>query len=365
MQRIRMVVKVGSSSLTDPKTGLLSSEKVHMIIAQLAPVLRDPSYEVILVSSGAIAAGRGKLGWRYMRTLPEKQAASAVGQSLLIDLYQRELALVDRVVAQVLLTRSDMENRHRFVNIRNTLETLLHSDVLPIVNENDTVSVNEIRFGDNDSLAALVAILICAQYLVLLTDIDGLYTGDPRIDQDAKHIAEVTLIDQKIRDLAGDSGSSVGTGGMRTKIDAAEMAMNSGIEVVIAATHEPNVLLRLLQGERIGTRFRAEKSRWNARKSWLVHGSRSAGRLVIDEGAAHAVQTMGGSLLLPGIERVEGRFEEGAIVELIGPNEKVIAKGIVSFSAHDLEYFIKNRADGDHLHGFPEVVHRNDLALLV
>ncbi|PWI57597.1 glutamate 5-kinase [Sulfoacidibacillus thermotolerans] len=365
MQRLRIVVKVGSSSLTDPTTGLLSSQKVHGIVERLAPVLKDPAYEVILVSSGAIAAGRGRLGWRSARTVPEKQAASAVGQSLLIDLYQREFMSLNRVVAQILLTRSDMENRRRFVNIRNTLETLLEAGVLPIVNENDTVAVNEIRFGDNDSLAALVAILICAQHLILLTDIDGLYTEDPRVVPDAKRIEEVEKIDSSIRELAGGVGSSVGTGGMHTKIRAAEMAIHSGIEVVIAAASEPNVLMRLLRGERLGTRFLPEKSHWNARKSWLVHGSRSVGRLYIDAGAARAVRTTGGSLLLPGIERVEGRFDEGAIVELIDPEGRAIAKGIVSFSARDLEYFIKNKSLKGQLHGLPEVVHRNDLALLL
>lgn len=364
MPKTRIVVKVGSSSLTDPSTGLLSSEKIHTMSDQLAPLLQNPMYEVIIVSSGAIAAGRGKLGWQTTRTLPEKQAASAVGQSLLIDMYQREFAVLHRVVAQILLTRADIEDRRRYVNIRNTMETLLHARVLPIVNENDTVAVSEIRFGDNDSLAALVAILLSAQYLVLLTDIDGLYTGDPRVDLDAKRIAKIEKIDDHIRSLAGDEGSSVGTGGMRTKLRAAEMAMDSGIEVVIAATHETNVLSRLLAGEQVGTHFISSKDHRSARKSWLIHGTRSSGRLCIDEGASIAIQTQGRSLLLPGILQVEGKFQEGAIVDLVDVHGGAIGKGIVSMSSFDLEYLIKKDANIRHLGDLPEVIHRNDLGLL-
>lgn len=364
MQRTRIVVKVGSSSLTDPLSGLLSLDRVHMVADQLAAILPDPSYEVILVSSGAIAAGRARLGWNATRTLPEKQAASAVGQSLLIEMYQREFACQARIVAQILLTRSDMEDRRRFVNIRNTLETLLTANVLPIVNENDTVSVNEIRFGDNDTLAALVAMLICAQHLILLTDIDGLYTEDPRSDPQARRIVEVTNIDSYVRTLGGDSGSSVGTGGMRTKIRAAEMATASGIAVSIAAAGEPNVIQRLLLGEAVGTRFVARKDRLNARQSWLAHGSRSTGRLFVDEGAVNALRTAGGSLLAPGIERIEGQFDEGAIVDLMDSHGECIGKGIVSLSANDLAYFVTMRSNRDQLRGLPEVVHRNDMALL-
>ncbi len=364
MQRARIVVKVGSSSLTDPLSGLLSPDKVRMVAGQLAAILPGASHEVVLVSSGAIAAGRARLGWSATRTLPEKQAASAVGQSLLIEMYQREFACQGRVVAQILLTRSDMEDRRRFVNIRNTFETLLGANVLPIVNENDTVSVNEIRFGDNDSLAALVAILICAQHLILLTDIDGLYTEDPRSDPQARRIVEVANIDDHVRTLGGASGSSVGTGGMRTKIRAAEMATASGVTVSIASAGEPDVIRRLLLGDQIGTRFAARQDRLNARRSWLAHGSRSVGRLFMDEGAVSALRRSGGSLLAPGIERIEGQFDEGAIVDLMDPRGKCIGKGIVSFSAHDLEYFTTLRSKRDQLRGLPEVVHRNDMALL-
>jgi len=364
MQRARIVVKVGSSSLTDPLSGLLSIARVRTVANLLTALLADPAYEVILVSSGAIAAGRARLGWSAARTLPEKQAASAVGQSLLIEMYQREFAEQERIVAQILLTRSDMEDRRRFVNIRNTFETLLTANVLPIVNENDTVSVNEIRFGDNDSLAALVAILICAQHLILLTDIDGLYTEDPRSAPQARRIAEVAQIDSYVRSLGGAAGSSVGTGGMRTKIHAAEMATASGIAVAIAAVDEPDVIRRLVLGEEIGTRFVARKDRLNARQSWLAHGARSVGRLFVDEGAASALRTAGSSLLAPGVERIEGQFDEGAIVDLIDLHGERIGKGIVSMSAHDLEYFINIRTNRDQLRGLPEVVHRNDMTLL-
>lgn len=359
----RCVIKVGSSSLTDAATGILSTDRIGALAEQVARVWRGGHTRAILVSSGAVAAGRGLLGWRQNLTMPEKQAAAAVGQGLLIDAYRHAFSRYGIPVGQVLLTRTDIEDRRRFVNIRNTLETLLRSDVLPVVNENDTVAVEEIRFGENDTLAALVALLTDAGRLLLLTDIDGLYTANPRTDDQAAKIADVQRIDDRIRELAGGEGSAVGSGGMRTKIAAAQIATASGVDVVVASSTEPDVIVRALAGEAVGTHFHPYPGRRPARESWVLHGSRPEGRITVDAGAAAALRHRGGSLLIPGVVSVTGDFDEGAIVEIRGLPDHPIGKGIVNLAARDLRDGLERRAQGEDLRGWPEVVHRNDLAL--
>lgn len=363
VKSLRIVVKVGSSSLTDDRHGEICQEKLRRIVDGICSLFGTSRREVVLVSSGAVAAGLGKLKWRGpIRTVPEKQAAAAVGQGILIDTYER---LFDRhgvTVGQILLTRSDIEERRRYIHIQNTIETLLRHGVVPIVNENDTVAVDEIRFGDNDTLAALVALVAGADMLVLLTDIDGLYSGDPRTDPAATLVREVHAIDAQLRHMAGGQGSAVGTGGMRTKLVAAEIATSSGIETVVAASHVPDVLRRIVEGERIGTRFVAQRSR-GAKKSWVAYGSRVEGCVVMDEGAAEALVRANGSLLLPGLHSVQGEFEEGAIVELMSADGHSIGKGVVNFASRELQDLLQRKADGERFRGLPEVVHRNNLAL--
>ncbi|SFJ93452.1 glutamate 5-kinase [Thermoflavimicrobium dichotomicum] len=360
----RIVVKIGSSSLI-AADGSLCQKKIDSFVEQISSLQSSGKYQIALVSSGAIAAGLGILGWsRHHITMPEKQAAAAVGQGLLTDMYQKLFARQNILTAQILLNRSDIEDRRRFIHIRNTMETLLRNGILPIVNENDSVTVEEIRFGDNDTLSSLVALIIEADLLILLTDIDGLYTGHPHKDPTAKRIPEVWKITPEIEKLAGNPGSPVGTGGMRTKLIAARMATHSGIDVVIASSSEKDVLKRIMNGEKIGTRFYAQQ-RMPSKKSWIAYGSKAEGRLYIDSGAINALTHQRRSLLIAGIIEVEGDFDEGAIVEIRSPSNQMVGKGVVSFSAQDLRLLLKRKQQGEKLHNYHEVIHRDSLVILV
>ncbi|MFC4766692.1 glutamate 5-kinase [Effusibacillus consociatus] len=362
MSAKRIVVKIGSSSLTNEQ-GRLSVEKMSGLVNQVANLQTRQEYEVILVSSGAVAAGLGKLGWpRPNITMPEKQAAAAVGQGLLIELYQKLFAEHGIVIAQLLLTRSDIEDRKRFIHIRNTAETLMRHGILPIVNENDTVTVEQIRFGDNDTLGSLVALVTEADLLVLLTDIDGLYTANPKTDPDATRIQDVWEITPELEEAAGGNGTALGTGGMKTKLTAARMAVDSGIDVVVASSSEPNVLSRIMEGESLGTRFYS-KQRLSSKKSWIAYGTRTEGRLVIDNGAVRALIERASSLLLPGIVEVEGDFHEGSIVQVVSQDGRLIGKGAVSFSDRDLRLLIERRQLGEKLHNYHEVIHRDAMVI--
>ncbi|MCL6637543.1 MAG: glutamate 5-kinase [Alicyclobacillus sp.] len=357
-----MVVKVGSSSLTD-EHGQLDPAKLERLVDQLARV-QAQGWRVVLVSSGAVAAGVSRLGWRRATlTMPEKQAAAAVGQGLLIGVYEQLFAARGLAIGQVLLSRSDLHARRRFVHIRNTLSTLLERGVVPVVNENDTVAVDEIRFGDNDTLASYVALVVDAHRLVLLTDIDSLYTADPRTHAGAEPIREVRAITPELEQMAGGSGSQVGTGGMRTKINAAKIATSAGIEVVVAAANAPDVLLRVASGESVGTLFHARR-RMPAKKAWVAHGTAAEGELYIDDGAVRALRRGAASLLFPGIVRVTGDFREGAVVACRSLDGSLVAKGIVHFSAGDLRVLLERRAAGYTLPPLHEVIHRDHLILV-
>ncbi|GLV14307.1 glutamate 5-kinase [Alicyclobacillus hesperidum] len=364
-RRQRAVVKVGSSSLTDG-AGVLSVAKMERLVKQIAELQREGCWHIVLVSSGAIAAGLGKLGWQRARiSMPEKQAAAAVGQTALMEEYERLFAREGLHVGQLLLTRADVEDRKRFVHIRNTVQALLRHEIIPIINENDTVAVEEIRFGDNDSLAGLAALVSEADKLVLLTDIDGLYTANPRTHPEATRIDEVLEITDEIERLAGGAGSAVGTGGMRTKMTAAKAAVQAGVEVVIASAQTPDVLRRALSGEPVGTRFLPAAQPVSLRKSWLMHAPKPEGALTIDAGAVHALLTGGGSLLVPGIVSVTGDFQEGAVILLQSVKGDPVGKGITSFSARDLDDLLARRRSGEDLHNVHEVVHRNDMVLVM
>lgn len=360
----RLVVKIGSSSLTYP-SGKLNIEQIESLVRQLAD-LHNRGMDVLLVTSGAVGTGMGKLGINVRpRTMPEKQAAAAVGQGILLHMYEKIFAEYGIVVGQVLLTREDFADRRRFLNARNTLQTMLGMNVIPVINENDTVAVDEIKLGDNDNLAALVAGLVDADLLVLLSDVDGLYDNKPGTPE-AKVIDEVHEINVDIEFLAGGVGSTVGTGGMATKIQAARIAMHSGLVTIIARASKRDILRRLVAGEPLGTAFWPSMKLVN-KKRWIAFGATVCGRLYIDEGAARAIQKNGKSLLPSGVIALDGNFEMGNTVSVIAPDGKEIARGIVNYSAVEVNMIKgKNTSEIADLLGhkdFDEVIHRNNLAL--
>ena len=304
---MRIVVKVGTHTLA-AGSERLNRPRMIDLVRQIS-MLHAEGHHPILVSSGAIFAGREVLGGLVNRKdIPFKQTLAALGQPRLMGIYEQLFGLYDVMIAQALLTRADLADRERYLNARNTLLTLLRERVVPVINENDVVGVEEIRIGDNDNLSALVANLVDAELLVILTDQTGLFTADPHLDPSAELIPEVAVIDDHIRRLAGDSGTAVGTGGMVTKIEAAEMATRSGAQVVIASGDEHDVLARVVEGERIGTRFLPSITHIEGRKRWILADPVS-GQITIDAGAAEAVVDQYGSLLAVGITGVQGDFE--------------------------------------------------------
>ncbi len=362
-QRMRVVVKIGSSSITEAN-GQLSIAKLESYIDQMTRLYQEENVQLIVVSSGAVALGMAQLGWRRKEsTMPEKQGAAAVGQGLLIHAYQQSFSKRGIDIAQLLLTKADIEDRKRFVNIRNTMETLLHFGVIPIINENDTVAVEEIRFGDNDTLSSFVAMVADADLLILLTDVDGLYTVNPRINANASKIDDVWNIDDAIEQMAGGQGSDRGTGGMRTKITAAKIATGSGIDVALASSESKDVLERIVHREKVGTWFHAKSGELTAKKSWMMFGTRTEGQVMVDAGAADALLRGNGSLLLPGILSVQGDFQEGSIVLIESENKQEIGKGVCNFSAWDLRLLIQRSQQGESMRNMQEVVHRNQLVL--
>lgn len=362
----RIVVKIGSSSLIYP-TGRPNLTQIESLARQLAD-LYNRGKEVLLVSSGAIGLGLNRLGrTRRPKTIPEKQAAAAVGQGILIHIYERCFSEYNIPVGQVLLTREDFADRKRFLNARNTMETLLKMGVLPIINENDTVAVEEIRLGDNDNLAALVGGLVSADLLILLSDIDGLYEGDPRA-AGARLIPEVREITPELERVAAGPQSSLGTGGMITKIQAARIAMHSGMIMVLAAAAEKDVVRRVADGEPLGTVFWPQ-TRLEDRKRWIAFSAAVQGKIYVDEGAARALLQKGKSLLPSGVVAVEGNFEVGNTVSICAPGGIEIARGITNFSAGEINTIKGAKTkDLERLLGYKageEVVHRNNLVLNV
>lgn len=360
----RIVVKVGSGVLTRDLG--LDLDIIASLARQISAQM-DKRREVILVSSGAVASGVKKIGLpKRPDKMPEKQAAAAIGQAGLIHEYEMAFSKHGKHVAQILLTDEDLSNRKRYLNARNTMTTLLDWGVLPIINENDTVAVAEIKFGDNDSLSARVALLLEADLLINLTDIDGLYDKDPRQFSDAQRIRELVSIGKHIEDLAGGAGS-LGTGGMLTKIKAARKMIASGIPMIIASGKDPAILDDLFQGKDKGTFFRPKHERLGSRKGWIAFNSKPKGVLYLDNGAAEAVKNRGKSLLPSGITRVQGEFGMGAPVEIKDSENRVIGVGLVNYSSTDIDT-IKglNSRDIEQRLGhkeYDEVVHRDNLAL--
>jgi glutamate 5-kinase len=362
----RIVVKLGTNVLT-AGTDRLHRPRMVELVRQIAEA-RARGVEVVLVSSGAVAAGRERLQFPpRRRDMPLKQLMAAVGQSRLMHLYEQIFDLYSIPVAQTLLTREDLRDRHRYLNARNTLLACLLHGVLPIINENDVVAVDEIRVGDNDNLSALVANLVDAELLLILSDIDGLHTADPRRDPHAEPIAEVRAIDDAIYALAGGSNTR-GTGGMLTKIQAADLATRGGATVAIANGGAPDVILRVLAGEPIGTRFPAIASRMESRKRWVLAETVRHSRVVADAGAARALTEGGKSLLPAGLVAVEGDFERGQTVRIFDGDGREIARGLAQYGARDLRLIkgLRSTQIAETL-GYdygPEVVHRDDMVIL-
>jgi glutamate 5-kinase len=360
-----IVIKVGSRTLTH-KNGKINYHMLEKIVREMADLANQGRHPV-LVSSGAGAAGIGRLGLSAKpRTIPEKQAVAAVGQGLLIHMYEKFFAEYGHIAAQVLLTRDDLNDRKRYLNSRNTLETLLRYGVIPVVNENDTVAVEEIVFGDNDTLSALVAGVLDADLLILLSDIDGLYTANPKEDPEAKLIATVEQVTPEIRKYAGQTSEELATGGMITKLLAAEISTRSGIPMIIAPGREKNVLQRLLDGEEIGTLFCARDKGLDSRKRWIAFGQAAHGRLIVDRGACKAILEEGKSLLPSGVIDVIGNFVQGDMVAIEDEDGHELARGLVNFSSKEMKLIKRLRTDEAAKvlqRPCTEAVHRNNMVV--
>ena len=332
----RIVVKVGTSTLTN-ENGHLDIEKIRKIVLELSN-LQDKGYDVILVSSGAVGAGMGLLNINEKpKTLAEKQMLSAVGQVSLMQIYQTLFKEHNKIVGQLLLTKEEFSNRKRYLNMRNVCNAFLKRKIIPIINENDAIVSNalKIKVGDNDTMSALVSGLIDADLLIILSDIDGLYNKNPRKYEDANLIHIVGDINEDIKNMAGAEGSKFGTGGMVTKIIAAEMVTKIGTSLVIASGDEPKNITRIVEKENIGTLFMKKNKKISLRKYWLAYGPSKEGALTIDNGAKSALKN-GKSLLSVGIKSVEGTFDKGAIVEIEDLKGKVIATGISNYSSEEI-----------------------------
>ncbi|MCX6068691.1 MAG: glutamate 5-kinase [Chloroflexi bacterium] len=365
---MRIVVKLGTSTLTNG-TARLSPPLVIDLARQIAR-LQANGHQVVLVSSGAIAAGREKLNFPQLpKDMPAKQMLAAVGQPRLMAFYEQIFGLYGMTVAQILLTRSDLSHRRRYLNARNTLAALLMQNIIPIVNENDTIATEEIRVGDNDNLSALAANLVDADTLILLTDQDGLFTADPRSNPHAELVQTVSgeNIPETIWQAAGGAKSGLGTGGMLTKLQAADLARRSGASCIIANGKEPDVLLRLAVGERIGTLFQPTADLLESRKRYILSARRAPGLLTVDDGAVQALRR-DGSLLAVGLTAVSGTFKRSEVVRVADSQGHELARGITNYDSRDLARILRRRSDEiESILGYhygDEVIHRNDLVLL-
>ena len=361
----RVVVKIGSGVISTPAG--LDNAQVASISTDICRLL-DRGLEVIIVSSGAVAAGKGQLGIvGRPQTIPLKQAAAAIGQTRIIHEYKETFQRLQHNVAQVLLTRDDLSNRRRYLNARNTVMTLLEYGVTPIVNENDTVVVDEIRFGDNDNLSALVTNLVEADMLIILSDVDGLYDQDPTKNPQAELIPVVERVTAGIEALGGKSTGDLGTGGMSTKLKAAKRAALSGVGTLIVNGRRPNILSRIFAGEELGTYFLPAQSKLTAKKHWIAFSKKPKGKLIIDEGGQAAVIERGKSLLPAGICGVDGGFERGDAVRLCNRDGKEFARGVISYSlAEVLQIMGKQCVEIEKTLGYKyrdEVVCRDNLVL--
>lgn len=363
----RWVIKIGSGLLTSNESGL-NTKVIDAWTEQIA-LLKTQGYQIVIVSSGAVAEGIKRLGWeKRPKTLHQLQAAAAVGQAGLIEAYEVRFNKHKLITAQILLVHEDLSSRSRYLNAKQTLSSLLSNNVIPIINENDTVATDEIRFGDNDTLAGLVTNLIDADRLLILTDQNGVFTDDPRKNLEARFIKSCDIGDPILEEIAKGSGNSLGRGGMITKIKAAKLAARSGADTIIANGLEENIIYRLSQKELIGTKLTHKNEPISAKKQWLSNSLQSNGYLTIDEGAKKVIKVNGKSLLPIGVTHVQGEFYRGDLVVCIDKNGKEIAKGLVNYNSEEVKKIAGNSSDkifdilgydsGD------ELIHRDNLAIL-
>ncbi len=362
----RIVIKVGSSLVTNQGKGLDHSALQHW--AEQINRLKQMNKEVVLVSSGAVAEGMQRLNWNTRPTaLYELQAAAAVGQMGLAQAYAACFGSYEQKTAQVLLTHGDLSDRERYLNARSTLMTLLKLNIIPIINENDTVATDEIRFGDNDTLAALVTNLVEADVLVILTDQAGLYTSDPRKNHHATLLSEVCVADPALLKMAGGVGSKIGSGGMLTKVMAAKRAARSGAHTIIASGHEVDVLVRMADGEILGTRLMATIPVLAARKQWLADYLQIRGTVTLDQGAVHALVADGKSLLPIGVTNINGNFERGEAVACLTSEGREVARGLINYNATETRKIMgKASTHIENILGYvdeAELIHRDNLAV--
>ena len=360
-----VVVKLGTSVLTGGTKQLDRAQMVELI--RQCASLHQEGHKIIIVTSGAIAAGREYLNYPTLpNTVASKQLLASVGQSKLIQLWEQLFSIYKIYIGQMLLTRADLEDRERFLNAQDALKAMLDNHIIPIINENDAVATAEIKVGDNDNLSALAAILAEADKLILLTDIAGLYTADPRSNKNAKLIHEIDNIDDNLRSIAGDSVSGLGTGGMGTKVQAAEVAGSAGIEVIIAAGNKPNVIIDTVNNLSVGTRFIPPKTPLEHRKHWLF-GAPKAGKVLLDDGAVNAILNNGSSLLPKGILQVEQNFSRGEVIDICDKTGESIARGVSRYNSDALKQIA-----GHHSQEISQIigyeygsvaVHRNDMII--
>lgn len=363
----RIVVKVGTSTITHD-TGQLDLRRIEALILELADEMNSGK-EVVLVTSGAIAAGLSRMGLKEKpRTIPEKQALAAIGQGILMHIYEKIFSQYGKVMAQVLLTKENSLHHNQYINSRNTLLALISMGAIPVINENDAITIDEIKIGDNDTLSATVATLIDADALIILSDIDGVYTSNPADDKNAELIDEIAQITPDIEKLAGGAGTNLGTGGMKTKIEAAKIAINSGVTMAIAPGGKKDILHAVLNGEKIGTVFPAKESHLRVRKSWLAFGKKMAGDITVDEGCEKAMLQNGSSLLAAGITGIEGNFSSYSTVRVLNTDKKEIARGIANYGSAELKKIIGRKTSE-----FPElltgkihdeVIHRDNMVIM-
>ncbi len=361
----RVVIKIGTSTLTY-SNGQLNLQRIERLVRELAD-LHNRGMEVLLVSSGAIGVGATRMGYKKIpRTMPEKQALAAIGQGALVQLYEKLFSEYNKTVAQVLLTRGDLDERLRYLNATNALLAILDLGVIPIINENDTVVVEEIKFGDNDTLSALVASIVDADLLIILSDVDGLYDSDPRVNKDARLQAEVDEITPMMEENSKNRGSSFSSGGMLTKLKAARICMAAGMPMVIANGDNENVIRQIMDGKEIGTLFIPREEKLQARKKWIAFGTLPQGQVLVDAGAEVALLQRGKSLLPSGVIAVEGDFDRGTVVAVANVNDKrEIARGMVNYSSDEIRQIAGKKSSEIEkiLQGkdYDEVIHRNNL----
>ena len=362
-----IVVKFGTSMLT---SGSKRLDPAHMIeVVRVLSGLKAKGHHIVVVSSGAVAAGREALGYPDLpRTIANKQMLASVGQTHLMNKWQQLFEIYGLHIGQILLTRADLEDRERFLNARDALGALIEQGIIPIINENDAVATAEIKVGDNDNLSARVAILSDADCLILLTDQKGLYTADPRSNPDARLISRGDKITPEIKALAGDSVSGLGTGGMATKLQAAEIATRSGIEVIIASGDDPKIIESIVEGDYIGTSFSPESSPLEARKAWILAGPKPKCSIIIDDGAVKALMKKGSSLLPKGIVDISGEFLRGDVVNIVSLDGKVIARGVSRYTSAEIKAVARHNSEEiESILGYEHgqvAVHRDDLVVL-